>query len=147
MKAQEFRDLLPVRLRLCLPEELQAFKHQQKFGLFQLWYTDMAYHFEVAPQPRLGHIEVGLHLEHKQAAHNAALHAAFDRCFVALRHQLGPDLHLEKWDRGWHKLYKTLPHADYSTAQVDQLVAELAHLVTVLQPILAEEVAQLRARR
>lgn len=142
MKAQEFRDGLPVRLRLSLPTEWRDFHHQQKFGLFQLWYDEPAFHFEVAPQLKSGWIEVGLHFEHKVAARNAALHAAFDRRFIEVRHALGAGMHLEKWDRGWHKLYTTLPHPGYTPALLEQVAAELARQITLLQPMLRAALAE-----
>jgi hypothetical protein len=144
MTGSEFRAALPLRVRHHLPDEWRGFKHRARFGFVQFWYDDPAFHYEIWPQRKYGVVEVGLHLEHRQAHRNAALHAHFDQHLVEIRHDLG-DIWLEKWDRGWHKLYVTTPLADYNAALLEQTSQLLARQIVVLQPLLADGLRSLEA--
>jgi hypothetical protein len=142
MTGSDFRAALPHRVRHHLPDEWRGFKHRARFGFVQFWYDDPAFHFEIWPQGKYGVIEVGLHLEHRQARRNAALHAFFDQHLVEIRHELG-DLSLEKWDRGWHKLYTTIPLTAFNDALLEQTSRLLARQIVVLQPLLQDAVRRL----
>lgn len=142
MKATAFREAIPARLREQLPPAWQHFEHRSRFSLVQLWYGDPVFHFEIWPQSKQGVIEIGLHLEHPRAAQNAALHRFFDGHFLEIRHEIG-ELWLEKWDRGWHKLYCTLPFAGYSEALLDTVCHLAAQQITVLQPLLDEALQEM----
>lgn len=137
MKAKEFRRAIPKRVRTHLPEDLHDFDHRFRFSLVQLWYGDRSFHYEVAPSRKAGIVEIGLHFEHKKSKHNAAMHDFFDQHMLEIRHRLG-DIWLEKWDRGWHKLYKTLDFPDYDEGTLEKVTEELARQIVVLQPILAD---------
>ncbi|MDQ4075051.1 MAG: hypothetical protein M3220_02255 [Chloroflexota bacterium] len=137
LTAKAFRAELPKQVRTHLPAEWHNFKHRSHFSLVQFWYDEPAFHFEVWPQRKRGLIEVGLHLEHREAGRNAALHRFFDRHFLEIRHELGA-IWLEKWDRGWHKLYKTFPFARYNEALLKTVSQEAARQIVVLQPFLRE---------
>ena len=143
---KQFRAALPSRVRTLLPEAWQHFHHRERFSIVQFWYREPACHFEVGPVPKVGVLEVGLHFELRSAARNAALHAFFDRHYVELRHEMG-ELWLEPWDRGWHKLYRTLPYeSSYSEALLDGAATALASQIVTLQPLLDEALAALRTR-
>lgn len=137
MNGTEFRAVLPERVRLLLPELLQSFKHRTYFSLVQFWYADPAFHFEVWPQHKYNALEIGLHLEHREPERNAFLHRYLDEHFIEIRAQLG-EVWLERWDRGWHKLYKTLPLVPFSEPLVGQVAQEVARQIEVLEPMLAE---------
>jgi hypothetical protein len=134
-KAGAFRSALPERVRRLLPEEWQHFEHRSRFSLVQFWYEEPAFHYEFWPHSNMGRIEVGLHFEHPQSAQNATLHRFFDERFVEIRHELG-EVWLEQWDRGWHKLYATLPYEQYTEILLQQVSHALARQITVLQPYL-----------
>jgi hypothetical protein len=142
MNNSEFRSLLPQRVREHLPEEWRGFKHRARFSLVQFWYGDPAFHYEVWPQRKYNVVEIGLHLEHRDPRRNAALHTFFDRHLIEIRHELG-DIWLERWDRGWHKLYVTLPFPGYNDALLDTASRQLARQIAILQPFLADAIAQL----
>lgn len=145
MKAQEFRDRLPDHLRPQLAPEWQAFRTASRFSYVQFWYGPPPFHFEASPYYDREIYEVGLHFESRDKALNEALHAAFDRRFAEIRHCLGPDVFLEQWDRGWHKLYRCLPFPDkrYDAALLDRVAADLARQIALLQPMLEEALAVL----
>lgn len=146
MKAREFRRALPDRLRKQLPDHLQTFEHRSRFSFVQFWYGEQAFHYEVSPSRTAGIVEIGLHFEHKQSANNAAMHTFFDQHMIEIRHRLG-EMWLEKWDRGWHKLYKTLPFPDYEEVTLEQVSEELAQQIVVLQPFLEDAIKELGARK
>lgn len=137
MKGTEFRAALPERVRLLLPTPLQGFKHRTFFSLVQFWYEEPTFHFEAWPQHKYNVMEIGLHLEHREAERNARLHRYLDERFIEIRVQVG-EVWLERWDHGWHKLYKTLPLVPYSEPFIEQVAQELARQIEVLQPMLAE---------
>lgn len=141
MTGSHFRAALPQRVRYHLPEEWRGFKHRARFAFVQFWYDDPAFHYEIWPQRKYSVVEVGLHLEHRDARRNAALHRLLDHHLVEIRHELG-DLWLERWDRGWHKLYLTLPLTDFNDALIEQTSQGLARQIAVLQPLLQDALQQ-----
>lgn len=143
MKAKQFRKAIPERLRQQLPEDLHDFDHRFRFSLVQIWYGDRSFHYEVAPSRKAGTVEIGLHFEHKKSKHNAAMHDFFDQNMLEIRHRLG-EIWLEKWDRGWHKLYKTLNFPDYNEEMLATVSEELAQQIIVLQPMLADARRELK---
>ena len=68
-----------------------------------------------------GKLELGLHFESRDHAVNAALLDGFARCMVEVKATLGPQWEAEQWDRGWAKVYETLPYEPFSdeTLQAD----------------------------
>jgi len=84
---------------------------------------------------------VGLHLEHKESKRNSAIYHYFDQHFIEIRELLG-EVWLEQWDKGWHKLYKTLPLERYSEALLEEVSREMARQIIVLQPFLTEAIAK-----
>jgi hypothetical protein len=142
MNADDFRRALPDAVRDHLPAELQKFRHAMRFGYVQFWFGDSVFHYEISTQSRLGVIEVGLHFEHKDSKRNAMLHRYFDECFVEIRELLG-EVWLEQWDKGWHKLYVTLPLEKYNEALLEDVSREMARHIIVLQPLLREAIATL----
>lgn len=143
MNADQFRAALPDAVRVALPSELQEFRHISRYGFVQFWYGEPAFHFEVWTQGRYNVIEIGLHLEHKDAKRNAALHTFFDGRLIEIHHTLG-EMWLEQWDKGWHKLYKTVPMTKFDDAVVDDVSREMARQIIVLQPMLWEVLAEKR---
>jgi hypothetical protein len=140
MNADAFRLALPDQVREHLPAELHRFRHATRFAYVQFWYGEPAFHFEVWAQPRYNVIEVGLHFEHKESARNAALHRFFDGRLVEICDLLG-EMWLEQWDKGWHKLYRTVPLEPYTEPLLDSVAREVARQIIVLQPMLHEGVA------
>lgn len=142
MNADEFRRALPDSVRDHLPTELQKFRHAMRFGYVQFWYGESVFHYEVSTQARLSVIEVGLHLEHKDSKRNATLHHYFDQHFLEIRALLG-EVWLEQWDKGWHKLYSTIPLEKYTDELLANVSRQMARHIMVLQPLLREAVTTL----
>jgi hypothetical protein len=142
MNAEAFRLALPDAVRDRLPRELQTFRHANRFGIVPFWYGEPMFHYEISTHARLEVIEVGLHLEHKDSKRNTALYQHFDRYFIEIRAMLG-DVWLEQWDKGWHKLYGTLPLVKYDDTLLEAVSHEMAQQIVVLQPILRDGIALL----
>lgn len=133
----EFFQALPVALAPRLPPALRAFDAARGRGrLIKLDYGHPETHYEVWHHPRTGRLEVGLHFEGRPALNEAALDFFRER-MVRVKGGL-PRAELEPWDRGWSRLYETLPAADL-TDDVLHLAAErLAAYIRTLQPLLEE---------
>jgi hypothetical protein len=58
-----------------------------------------------------------------------------------IKAELGDYVEAEMWDRGWTKVYETLPLATMNEAYLNRVAERLARTISVLQPIL-EKVAR-----
>ena len=85
---------------------------------------------------RRGLIEIGLHFESQDRARNLALLAGFSRRMVEVKASLGPQWEAEPWDKGWTKVYETVPYEPFSDEVLEQVSGRLATAMTVLTPIL-----------
>ena len=93
--------------------------------------------YEVARvTPRLGdRLELGLHFESRTPDDNHHLLTGFQTCLMEVKHALGDTIEAELWDRGWTKVYETLPLAPYSPTYLDSVARRLAEVARVLHPI------------
>ena len=136
LTSSQFMRDLPAAVRGHLPPELRRYKSQSRSWLCQLYYRDPRLHYEVWNMgERRGRLELGLHFESRDAARNLALLAGFSRRMAEVKAALGPQWEAEPWDRGWTKVYETLPYAPFSTELLDSVSARLAQAMEVLQPI------------
>jgi hypothetical protein len=127
---------LPAATRAALPAPLRGFKSSARGWLCQLYYRDPQLHYEVWNLgERRGVLEIGLHFESKTHAKNLALLRGFERHMVEVKATLGPQWEAEMWDRGWTKVYETIPYAPFSDELLHSVAARLARAITVLQPI------------
>ena len=102
---------LPGATRERLPRELQRLRSFHRAWLCQLYYRDARLHWEVWNLgERRGRLEIGLHFESRDRAVNAALLAGFSRRMVEVKASLGPQWEAEPWDKGWTKVYETVPY-------------------------------------
>ena len=86
--------------------------------------------------PRLGdRLELGLHFESRTPDDNNQLLTGFQARLMEVKHELGDSIEAELWDRGWTKVYETLPLASYSPAYLDSVARRLAEVARVLHPI------------
>jgi hypothetical protein len=139
LTSSQFMHALPAATREHLPPNLRKFKSAVRSWLCQLYYGDPYVHYEVWNLgERRGLIEIGLHFESKASAKNAALLAGFSRRMVEVKATLGPQWEAEPWDRGWSKVYETVPYEPFSDRVLEGVAVRLAHAMTILQPILAE---------
>ena len=137
MRSHEFMRALPAATRAKLPGQRQNFKTQVRPWLVQLSYADPLLHYEVVTLgERRGILEIGLHFESRDPAVNAQLLAGFMRHLFEIKTELGAGFEAERWDKGWAKVYETIPLATFDEAYVDRVAARLAHVIVVLQPLL-----------
>lgn len=128
---------LPNVVREQLPPPLRKFKSSVRGWLCQLYYDDPGLHYEVWNLgKRRGLLEIGLHFESRDHARNVALLAGFSRRMVEVKASLGPQWEAEPWDKGWTKVYETVPYQPFSGEPLESIAARLARAITVLQPIL-----------
>ncbi len=82
-----------------------------------------------------GVLELGLHFESKQHELNQALLHGFCRHMIEVKVKLGSSWEAEQWDKGWTKVYETLPYEPFTTDLLDRVGKRLGRAMTVLQPI------------
>jgi hypothetical protein len=99
----------------------------------KLYFAEPAFHYEAWHHTGAGRLEVGLHFEGSTAENDAAFDF-FRARMVEVKASL-PRAELEPWDRGWSRLYETIPAArldeDVLWRSVDCMVA----YVVTLQPL------------
>lgn len=136
MTSSQFMQALPNGVREQLPPPLRKFRSSVRAWLCQLYYTDPRLHYEVWNLgERRGLLEIGLHFESQDHARNTALLAGFSRHMVEVKARLGPQWEAEPWDKGWTKVYETVPYEPFSTEVLDTVSRRLAKAMVVLTPI------------
>ena len=142
MKSAEFMRALPNAVRAKLPKPLQAFKTNLRSWLVQFYYANALSHYEVVTYgERRGILEIGLHFESRQPDENARLLNGFLQHLFEIKAELGDQVEAEMWDKGWTKVYETIPLETMNEAYLDRVAEGLARMIGVLQPIL-EKVAR-----
>ncbi len=91
-------------------------------------------HYEVWHHAGRGRLEVGLHFEGARDLNQAALEH-FRPHMVGIKAAL-PRAELEPWDRGWARLYETLPAPHLTGAGAQEAATLLAAYIATLEPIL-----------
>jgi hypothetical protein len=131
-----FRELRK-KLKVKLPTELQQFNSSRGRGrLMKVNFGEPAFHFEVWHHSGAGRLEVGLHFE-ATAAENQAAFDFFRFRMVEVKASL-PRAELEPWDRGWSRLYETIPAARLDEDVVGRAVTCMSAYVVTLQPLLEQ---------
>ncbi|HET7092344.1 MAG TPA: hypothetical protein VFI22_02675, partial [Thermomicrobiales bacterium] len=97
---REFFAAVVAMLRPLLPPDLAGFSHHANPVLLKIFFDNERVHYEVATYGHLGALEIGLHFEDGPIS-TAAYLAWFDRQIVELKHDLGPQLELERWTATW----------------------------------------------
>jgi hypothetical protein len=120
-----------------LPAGMRDFRTSRGRGrLMKLHFGEPAFHFEAWHHTGAGRLEVGLHFE-ASAAENKAAFEFFRSRMVEVKAGL-PRAELEPWDRGWSRLYETLPAARLDDGVVRDAVACLTGYIVTLQPLLEQ---------
>ena len=118
-----------------LPVELRGFQTTRGRGrLLKLYFGESSMHYEAWHHAGAGRLEVGLHFEASAAENQAALEF-FRARMVEVKAGL-PRAELEPWDRGWSRLYETLPAAHLDGDVLDRAVDCMARYMVALQPLL-----------
>jgi len=137
MDARSFLAHLPAHLGTVLPPELRATRSVSGFGLVKLHYGNPKLHYEANHQPTSQTIEIGLHFEADEFT-NTRLLGAF-RIHEGRIHRVLPGARLEKWDRGWARIWEPVPYEELDRTLQDNVAKRLARYITTLEPILRDE--------
>lgn len=139
MRLDELMRALPPATQAKLPPELQDFKVARRSWLVQLYYADPHVHYEVVTLGvKRAELEIGLHFESRNSVANERWLNGFMQHLFEIKAELGDRIEAEMWDRGWTKVYETIPMETFNAAYVDRVAARLAQLIVVVQPILEE---------
>lgn len=137
MRSSEFMAALPEALQRTLGPHWRVQRGRLWPWGVQCYVDDPRYHYEVARvPPRLGdRLELGLHFESKNPADNRWLLAGFDARLVEIKASLGDTVVAETWDRGWTKVYETVPLEPYTEGYLHRIAERMAAFVRALHPI------------
>ena len=131
----DFFTALRKELKTGLPAELRAFQTTRGRGrLMKIYFGVPKAHYEAWHHSGAGRLEIGLHFE-GSAAENQAAFDFFRARMVEVKAGL-PRAELEPWDRGWSRLYETLPAARLDDGVLDSAVECMARYIVTLQPLL-----------
>jgi hypothetical protein len=131
----EFFSGLRKNLKSRLPQDLKAFQLGRGHGrLVKLHYGHPEIHYEVWHHTGDGRLEIGLHFEGSAEANQRAFEYFRER-MVEVKARL-PRAELEPWDRGWSRLYETLPAPQLDEVVLSNAVERLTAYITTLQPML-----------
>jgi hypothetical protein len=137
MSVSAFFGALAATLAQRLAAPLSGFQAVRGPGrLLKLHYGHPETHFEAWHHRAVGRLEVGLHFEGQREL-NGAAHGLFRSRIVEIKRAL-PRAELEPWDRGWARLYETVPAPELSDRSLSVAVERMTAYVTVLQPMLTE---------
>ncbi len=136
LSPSEFFAELRTALKKSLPAALKDFTAKRQGRLMKVHFGDPAFHYEAWHHTGAGRLEVGLHFE-ASAPDNQAAFDFFRARIVEVKAGL-PRAELEPWDRGWSRLYETVPAARLDDEVLDRTVRCLAAYVVTLQPMLEE---------
>lgn len=118
-----------------MPQPFRAFQSARGRGrLVKVHYGHPELHYEAWHHTGAGRLEIGLHFE-GPADQNRAAFDFFRPRMVEIKAQL-PRAELEPWDRGWSRLYETLPAPELDDFVLAAAVERLAAYITTLQPLL-----------
>lgn len=92
------------------------------------------FHYEAWHHTGGGRLEIGLHFEGSREENQDAFDF-FRAQMVGIKSQL-PRAELEPWDRGWSRLYETLPAAQLDEDVLDLAVGCMSDYIVTLQPLL-----------
>jgi hypothetical protein len=131
----DFFTALRKRLKSGLPAGLRGFQTVRGRGrLMKVYFGELAMHYEAWHHAGAGRLEIGLHFE-GTAAQNDAAFEFFRARMVEVKADL-PRAELEPWDRGWSRLYETLPAAHLDDDVLERAVGCMARYIVTLQPML-----------
>jgi hypothetical protein len=122
-------------LKARLPPAMRNFRTTRGRGrLMKVHFGEPVFHYEAWHHSGAGRLEVGLHFEASPAENQAALEF-FRTRMVEVKASL-PRAELEPWDRGWSRLYETMPAARLDGAVVEDAVDCMGVYIVTLQPLL-----------
>jgi hypothetical protein len=118
-----------------LPLALRTFNSARGRGrLMKVHYGRSEFHYEAWHHTGDGRLEIGLHFE-GSADENEVAFDFFRVRMIEIKARL-PHAELEPWDRGWSRLYETLPAPQLDQSVLDLAVERMADYIVTLQPLL-----------
>ena len=123
-------------LKARLPADLRNFEITRGHSrLLKIHYGRPELHFEAWHHTGEGRLEVGLHFEGPGELNRRAFEF-FRTHMVEVKAELRR-AELEPWDRGWSRLYETLPAPVLDDQVVEAAVLLMRAYITTLQPMVA----------
>jgi hypothetical protein len=135
LSMRQFLNEVKEQVRAELPAGLRDFQVSASRSLLKIHYGHHRLHYEVWANARDGHIELGLHFEDSPES-TERLIAFFDPLIVEIKHELGPQVELERWTPSWGHIYQLLPSQPPTRLLVRVIAGHLVRMITVLQPLL-----------
>lgn len=137
----DFFVALRKELKRSLDPNLRGFSTTRGRGrLMKVHFGDPAFHYEAWHHTGAGRFEVGLHFE-SSSARNEAAFDFFRARMVEVKAGL-PRAELEPWDRGWSRLYETVPAARLDGKVLNSACELLVAYISSLQPLLVQFLAE-----
>lgn len=134
---REFFAAVRDRLQVRLPADVQNINFQTSHRQMKLYYSHQKLHYEIWTNGRDQHIEIGLHFEEGPES-TEALIRFFDRHILEIKHELGPEVELERWTNSWGRIFQLLPYQPLTEALAVDVADRLRDMIVVLQPLLDE---------
>jgi len=126
--------------RKSLQGDLAHFHAKPGFDMVKIWYDNERIHYEAAIDLYREHIEIGLHFEDGPISTAIYLHA-FDAEIVEIKHELGPDVELERWTQSWGRVFELAPLTTLDARTGEWAAQRMTAFITELQPIVEETFA------
>jgi len=138
----DLRDLVARKL----PKRYRDYQCRVGPSMLQVYRDDPSVHYEVWVQRTTRSLGIGLHFEGDRESNRRWADAVAERA-VELRAQLGAGVELERWTKGWARVYESRrvggaewhPKYDLTPELAREVGARLVRYVEVLEPVLAEE--------
>ncbi|HUZ85419.1 MAG TPA: hypothetical protein VNF26_00540 [Candidatus Baltobacterales bacterium] len=122
------------RLKASLPLALRNFTSGRGRGrLMKVHYAQTEFHYEAWHHTGDGRLEVGLHFEGTTEQNQRAFD--FFRSHVLEVKANLPRAELEPWDRGWSRLYETIPAVQLDELVLDHAADLMTAYIVSLQPL------------
>jgi len=138
MRRDTFMQQVPDQVRILLPPFLQGLRWKARSYLVQMYYDDPTIHYEVWSIRRMQVVELGLHMESRDRSLNEFLFQALDGHLFEIRTHLGPEVELERWDKGWAKLYRLYPWPRFDHDTLRSVAQDSAQFIRVVEPMVRE---------
>ena len=137
LSPSDFFAALRKGLKPKLSAPMRDFRTSRGRGrLMKVYFDEPAFHYEAWHHTGVGRMEVGLHFE-ASTVENEAAFEFFRSRMVEVKASL-PRAELEPWDRGWSRLYETLPAARLDEDVLWRTVDCVATYVVNLQPLVEQ---------
>jgi hypothetical protein len=118
-----------------LPAAFRTFNSARGRGrLMKIHYGRPEFHYEAWHHTGDGRLEIGLHFE-ASSEENQSAFDFFRVRMIEIKAHL-PHAELEPWDRGWSRLYETLPAAQLDESVLDRAVERMTDYIVTLRPLL-----------